>query len=395
MLDLTWLRQQKRFPEVEQAIQAYLKYHSKKAEPWMYLLLAVAFEVNGKAEPSIKQALGWAGFLARKNPDPFTLVEVADVLLLRGYEEIALPSGRPPVRCGELLDQAADLAPQRAEPILLSLLLAERTKDGKRMADAARRILVLGWPGVDDTWRVEVRRRAEALAKILRQEGQAEAASSLLETVTQSEPRDLLVRLTWAGDAGLDLAVKEPLGATATVLNPRTVFGGAVVQSGRGKHPESVYSCPLGFDGTYQIRVETLYSDAKDPARDVTLEVILHEGTPDEQTQTHTITLPQKDPVLVTLAGGRRKQVLPFQGPARSALVPEGQDTPAGGQPRNGSPGQAPAVQPPAAAEAADLLRAPGETGKPKRPAATSVPLETPRSKPAQPKAGSVPGGKP
>ena len=76
-----------------------------------------------------------------------------------------------------------------------------------------------------------------------------------------SEARDLFIRLTWTGDADFDLAVDEPLGATATYLTPRTVFGGSIVKNGYGRHPEEVYVCPRGFDGDYTIKVETIYNN--------------------------------------------------------------------------------------------------------------------------------------
>ncbi len=354
MVDLQWLRREKRFLDVEQAIQAYLKYHGKKAESWMYLLLAVAFEVNGRGEASVKSALGWAGYLARRQGDPFTLIEVADVLLIRGYHAIPLPNGLPAVGPGELLDMAAEKAPQRPEPILLSLLLAEKTLDADRMADTMDRLLSLGWPGLDETWRREGRRRVEEMAKRLREEGRSEPAHDLLDRLDRAEARDLFLRLTWSGDAGLDLAVEEPLGAKAEPLRPRTVFGGAIVKSGRGKHPESVYTCPLGFDGDYQVRIETLYDNPKDPARNVTLEIVTHEGTPQEHRETKELTLPLKEPVTVHLQGGRRKKVLPYTAPARIVLVPEGQETPTAKPAPNA---ESPDVQPPTAADAAQLLR--------------------------------------
>jgi hypothetical protein len=380
-VDLQWLRKEKRFGEVEQAIQAYLKYHGKRAEPWMYLLLAVSFEVNGRGEKSIREALGWAGYLARDKGDAFTLIEVADVMLVRDMLEIPLPRDLAPVDAGALLEKAADMAPQRPEPVLLLLLMAEKTRDAKRMADAVGRLMSLGWPGFDEQWRLEARRKAEELAKELERDGRDAEANSLLASVAGAEARDLYVRLTWSGNAGLDLAVEEPLGATATVLSPRTVFGGAVVKSGRGKHPESVYVCPLGFDGDYKIRVETLYNDEANPARDITLEVITHEGAPDEKRQSHSITPSQTEPIVVRLEGGRRKTALPYSAPAKIVMVPEGQDAP---KTRTSPSTGTPVVQPPDASEAADLLRNPSSPAAKKgRSGGGSIKVEPRDRKPA------------
>ncbi len=324
----------------------------------MYVLLAVSFEMNKRSEANVKSALGWAGWLARKQKDPFTLIEVADMLLVRNLFEIPLPNGDPPVRLAELLDLAREKAPERPEPILMSLLAAERAHDPERMAKAVEQLMSLGWPGVDEIWRVEARRKVEALAKYLEEEGRGDEARTLLDRLTKAEGRDLFVRLTWKGDAGLDLVVEEPLGAKATVLQPRTVFGGAIIKSGRGKHPESLYVCPRAFDGAYKIRVEVLYNDEKAPVTEARLEVISHEGTPEEQTETKVVQIPQKEPVVVQLTGGRRTEVLPFRAPTRLVAVPEAK--------RSSTSTDFPTTSP--AANPADALRAPN-------PPATRAPI--------------------
>jgi hypothetical protein len=323
LYDVRFLRQFNRMGEVEQVLSAYLKYHGTRAEPWMYLLLAVTYEVNGRSALSVKTALGWAGFLARKQNDPFTLIQVADVLMLRDITELPLPTQAPPVRTGELLDQAHEKAPHRYEPILLSMLLAEKTNDPERMARTAENLLSLGWPGYDELWRSETHRRVEAMAAKLEREGRADAAKLLRGRLDASEPRDVFLRLSWKGDAGLELSVKEPLGATATVAEPRTVFGGAIVKAGRGKHPESEYTCPQGFSGVYEVGIETLYNNSKDSARDVKLDVILHEGTDHEIHETRDVNLSSSEPIRVTLEGGRRSKVLPFSAPARFRVEAE------------------------------------------------------------------------
>ena len=200
----------------------------------------------------------------------------------------------------------------------MSIILARATKDAKRMGDAVERLLELGWPGDDDRIRLEARQQAESLAKMLREEGRDDEAEALLARLPEAEARDLYVRLTWFGDADLDLVVEEPLGATARYQTPRTVFGGSILKNGYGSHPEEVYVCPRAFDGDYTIRVETIATDPEKPVTQATLEVITHEGTADEQKQVRTIKLgPAPIPVVVSLKGGRRKVTLPYIVPAR------------------------------------------------------------------------------
>lgn len=295
--------------DVEAVLRGYLTHHAKNAEPWMYEALAIAIKANKGKDADVKQALGYAADLAERSRNPNHLVSTADLLFVYGYYE----------RVGALLDQAAEKVPHRGEPLLISIKLAQKTKDPERMAASVDRLLSLGWPGSDEQVRRDARKEVDALARTLREEGRGPEADKLMARLEQSEARDLFVRLTWVGDAGLSLAVDEPLGTTAVYpASPRTVFGGSIVKEGYGAHPESVYVCPRGFDGPYTIRVNTLYNNPEKPALEARLEVISHEGTSQEHRETHTLKLTSKkgfEPVVVRLTGGQRKTVLPLLSP--------------------------------------------------------------------------------
>ena len=124
------------------------------------------------------------------------------------------------------------------------------------------------------------------LADVLRTDGKSEEADALMASLARSEGRDVYVKLTWKGEADIDMSIAEPHGQTAGYQNPRTVFGGAIIKNGYGSHPEEVYVCPRGFDGSYTIVVDKVvdYDEAK-PVLEATLEVILHEGTAEEHRQ--------------------------------------------------------------------------------------------------------------
>ncbi len=335
-------RKRRRFQDIEEAIRGFLNYRARDAEPYLYEMLAVAIEMNKGKPEDVKAALGYAASQALKTNRTIDLTRVADDLAIHGMPE----------RAGPLLDRAAELDPADARPLWMSIHLAARTKDPTRMGAAVARLLALGWPGVDETWRAEARRQVETLAKTLREDGRDAEATALLERLKSAEPRDLVLILTWTGDADLDLAVTESLGAVARVATPRTVFGGAIVKNGYGKHPEEVYSCPLAFDGDYTVRVETIYNDEKTPVRQATLTILRHEGTDHEQKEVRTIALPKPAPVVVHVEGGRRKQVLPFQAPPVVATP-----TPQPTAPRST----------PTPSSAADALKAPGAKPAPRR----------------------------
>ncbi len=307
LVHLYYLRKRDSYVDIQAAIRAFLKYRAKDPDPWLYEMLAAAIEMNKGRDTDVKQALNYAADQAVKKRKPTDLTRVADELYMHEMND----------RAGQLLDLAAELDPAYPLPLLMSINLATATNDPQRMGNAVERLFALGWPDVDEVWRTEARRLVEDMVKVLQEDGRETEAQTLLDRLKAAEPRDLFLRLTWLGDADLDLIVEEPLGATAKVLTPRTVFGGAIVKNGYGKHPEEIYVCPLGFDGAYKVRLGEIYNNAKDPARNITLEIITHEGTPQEHKETRTLSLKDKEPTVVTLKDGRRKTVLPYQGPLR------------------------------------------------------------------------------
>ena len=284
---LRLLNLSQKFTEVHAALLGYLNHRgSKDREPWMYLALAIAVEeLKGKPE-DIKLALNYAADAAQRTHNPNDLVKAADALFLKGYYE----------RIGPLLDEAAAKVPHRSEPLVMSINLARKTKDPKRMGDSIDRLLALGWPGSDEYFRREARKQAEELAGKLREEARGKEADELLARLPAAEARDLFIRLTWDGDADYDLVIQEPLGAVAQISMPRTVFGGSIIKNGYGNHPEEIYVCPRGFDGDYTVRITTIYTNPDKPPTRLTLETITHEGTAEEKKQTHTLVPDDQGP---------------------------------------------------------------------------------------------------
>jgi hypothetical protein len=338
---LALLNASRKFADVHAALLGYLEQRPKNAESWMYVALAMALEENRGRPEDVKTALNYAADMARRSHNPNDLVRAADQLFLRGYHE----------RVGPLLDEAAAKVPHRAEPLIMSINLAQKTRDPKRMADSIDRLLSLGWPGNDEYLRREAHNQADRLASRLREEGRGAEADALLARLPDAEARDVFIRLTWDGEADFDLVVQEPLGALAQFSTPRTVFGGSIIKNGYGRHPEEVYVCPRGFDGDYTVRIATVYTDPKNPPTRLTVEAITHEGTAQELKETHTLKPedPQAKPVVVHLRGGRRKTVLPFLSPA--ALMESMTAMPSGSRRPGPRPGrrQPPPIEPPKA----------------------------------------------
>lgn len=335
---ITAFRKEKQFADVEAALRGYLTHRLKRAEPWMYEMLAVAIEERKGSPEEVKTLLGYAAFKALQSKNPNLLLSLADMLYRRRIFDKVGPAGLQ-TSAGELIDMVAKQVPHRGEPLLMSINLAAKTKDPKRMGDAVEALLSLGWPGndaamhsTDETIRSGAREQVEKLAKTLREDGRGDESDALLARLPGALARDVFVRLKWQGVDDLDLIVDEPLGASAQLFkSPRTVFGGAIVSNGYGKHPEEVYVCPRAFDGTYTVRVDKIYQPENSPAKVAELEIITHQGTPQEKTEKHTIQLDKPAPVTFKLEGGRRKEVLPFMAapPKPPVLVPDDPSKPA------------------------------------------------------------------
>ena len=313
LLDL--LHAEKKFADTEGALRGYLTRRTSKAMPWMYELLAVAIAERKGSPDEVKTLLGYAAYQAKKSKNPNNLISVADLLYRRGIYEKVGPPGYL-VSVAELIDLAAVAVPHRAEPLMMSINLATKTKDVARMGDAVDRLLSLGWPGMDQKIRIDARKQVDDLVKVLREDGRGDEADALLVRRDAAMARDLYIRLSWEGVDDIDIVVDEPLGATAQLYkNPRTVFGGAIVTNGFGKHPEEIYVCPRGFSGKYTVRVDKIFQPDKAPATVATLEVIVHEGTPQEKRTEYKIDLTKPQPVVIELENGRRKDVLPSIAP--------------------------------------------------------------------------------
>jgi hypothetical protein len=324
--------------DVEAVLRGYLENRPDK-ESWMYRALALAIKTNGGSPADVQTSLGYAADLAQRTHNPNELVLAADTMFMSGYLD----------RVGALLDEAAAKVPHSNIPPRMMVKLAQQQKDPVRMGTAVEKLLALGWPGEDDYIRTECRREVDLLAKSMREDGRPKEADALLGRLEESEGRDLYIRLTWDGYANFDLAVDEPLGVTAGPELPRTVFGGSIIKSGMGAHPEKVYVCPRGFDGEYAIHVKKDWIDEKRPPVQVKVETIIHEGTAKEQRKAYTLQPEKLDkPIVVQLSGGRRKTVLPYVDPRAERVDVQAMDRPNTKKPRAtrapgaGAPGQTP-----------------------------------------------------
>jgi hypothetical protein len=311
------MRDKKKTLDIEALLRSYLIKNAQNSEPWMYEMLAATIEDRHGPPQEIRTYLGYAAFRATQKGVPTLILSAAAMLVRAGIFDKVGPPGNE-TTAGELIDGLIKKVPHRFEPLSLSVDLAKLTKDPKRMADTMDALLSLGWPGMDEPARKEASTQVENMARTLREDGRNAEADALLARLSESKTRDLYIALRWEGIDDIDLIVDESLGATCQLYkNPRSILGGAIVTNGYGKHPEEIYVCPRAFDGKYTIRVDPVFQPAV-PAKEATLEVITHEGTPEQKIQTFKIDLTKPQPVVIELKGGRRKEAMPFVAPPRN-----------------------------------------------------------------------------
>ena len=134
------------------------------------------------------------------------------------------------------------------------------------------------------------------------------AADALKDAVAAARQRDLMLTLTWSGDADLDLSVEEPNGTVCSFENPFTISGGAHTHDGYGPQSSQCfeeYVCASALPGTYLVRVRVLSGEVV--GRRAELKIRRYVGSADEAVKTMSIPIDGNDKVVrLTLNEGRR-----------------------------------------------------------------------------------------
>jgi hypothetical protein len=168
-------------------------------------------------------------------------------------------------------------------------------------------------------------RVARATLLKLREENRLEEAKHFQAALNQALVRDCLVKVTWTGEADIDLMVEEPGGTICSFRAPRSTSGGVLVgeslktaKSSEGQ--TETYICPEGFTGQYRMLVKRVWG--KVTGGKVTVDIYTNFNT-DKQTHIREqIPVGDKDAMVVfDVANGRRKEALAEQQVANVAKV--------------------------------------------------------------------------
>jgi hypothetical protein len=142
------------------------------------------------------------------------------------------------------------------------------------------------------------------LAKALRGSGRHQEAEAMLEGVKREQTRDLVIHLTYQGDASLRLEVTEPIGTVCSSRHRQSPGGGTLLGERIGDNSGSTYVAAEAFSGQYRITVHRAWG--RPLGSKATLEIVEHEGTPDETLRRETLELKDEAAISVPLDEGRR-----------------------------------------------------------------------------------------
>jgi len=297
------LMNDQKFDQVTALINGALR--NGYGQPWMYEALALSMQAQNQPKEEVERALMSAVDLANS---PSDLMNVAIYMARIGLDTRAL----------KLLRQASGLEPFRHEPYMHGLKIAERLKDSDGIRWACLGVLSQAWPSDKKEIVDSARFAADALIEKLRKEGHASEADDFRKSLDTAKMRDCLVRVTWTGNADLDITIEEPSGSLCSERNPRTTGGGVLAGENYAKYKVTdntnaqstqEYVLPQGFSGQYKILLRRLWGQVA--TGKATVDVYTHFGTPNQVHQRQQIPVSERDALITfDLTDGRRKEPL-------------------------------------------------------------------------------------
>jgi hypothetical protein len=270
------------------------------AEPWMYESLAIALEAAGKPRAEIERALLSAVDFASSSTE---LLQLANYLTRSGFDAQALRVCRRVTR-GD---------PANREAYALAMAIAARTEDSDALRWACPGVLAHDWPAAQQEVATRAARLAKATIDRLRSAGRADEANAFQVAVDRALVRDIVIDLSWTGDADIDIAVQEPAGTVCAISTPRSSSGGTLLADGEaggdGTTHRERYVATEAFPGEYKVLVRRSWG--KIAADTVTAEMTINRGTDREQTLRRQIRLGADEHLLaVNVPEGRRREPL-------------------------------------------------------------------------------------
>lgn len=269
-------------------------------QSWMYESLGIAMELDGRSKTDIERTVMSAADFSTSADE---LMYIAQYLSRLGLDRRAML----------VYQQVTKVEPLRNEAYALGLRSAERCNDTAGIRWATLGILSQAWPAKMAEIELTASRVAKATLERLASEGKDAEREAFLKELQEAVVRDCVVRVSWTGEADIDVSVDEPTGTTCSISEPRTAGGGVKLgdaYSVEGKPNDGsseVYVCPKGFAGTYKVRIRRVWGEVA--AGKVTVDVYTHLRSGDMQHERQQLEISDKDAMVVfDLNHGRRAE---------------------------------------------------------------------------------------
>jgi hypothetical protein len=275
-----------------------------QSHSWMYEAMVLAMQIAGKPKSEIERALLSAVDMAGEVSD---VMIVADYMARNGMEKRAI----------RLLQGIAAVDSNQPEPFVIGLRAAQQINDIEGIQWATVGIFNQAWPKHQDVVK-QAKRAAEAVRMQLTKEGRTDELAEFNRRLDEALYRDCIIKVSWTGDADLDIYVMEPGGSICSRHYPRTTAGGILMgdsyssSSDQSGELAEYYVLPRGFSGEYRLAVRRIWGDVT--AGKVTVAIYQHFRTDKEVSQQKQIQLDDKGSMVVfTLNEGRRIKPLDEQ----------------------------------------------------------------------------------
>ncbi len=266
-------------------------------EPWVYEALAIALEFGGTALPEEIQRARLSA-ISLNPTDAGSYVKAAQACAEHKQYEKALA----------FCKQAAQLEPGLSSAYAEALVFAEKSKDIKGMEWAVTKVVSQDWPGDNQTLQLKANKNLDKLMQSLQTDRRTDEAARLQASIQKLRQRDLVINMTWqpgaSGDADLEMEIKEPTGTICSSQYRMTPGGGALSGLTLSSQRKATYAASQAFSGEYQIGVKRLWGQPA--AGQFRLEIIQHQGTPQEKRRVETFSIDQTFSMKIVLANGRR-----------------------------------------------------------------------------------------
>jgi tetratricopeptide (TPR) repeat protein len=292
------------------------------ARSWVYECLAIALKESKGSSVDIERAQLSLLDLQPENPQNY--LKASEAMKEAGQWDRAVT----------FCKQAARLSPDSPAPYAEALVYAETAKDTRAMEWAAGNLLSRDWPTENVNLHEKAREKMLSLQTALTAANRRDEAERMTRAVEGQHCRDLIVSLSWQGEADLELEVREPIGTMCSFLQRQTPGGGILIGNTLTDLSQATYTAAQAFSGEYEINVRRIWGQPL--GSKANLKIIQHRGTPQETVQQETIVFDQTHTLRLSLKDGRRQAVAHVPSPnanerPRTQLVKE----PNGGDIRN------------------------------------------------------------